>query len=404
MSLAPSCSKNQSINSQKQPDTIAMADNGSPLNALWASLSGLFRDTLFLILLAGLLLLSVFAPSRIASYPTLVEWPTIAALTGLLVLTKGLEASGSLHWLGHRLIGFMATERTTALCLVSAAALLSMLLTNDVALFVLVPLTLGVCRITQMSATRLIVFEALAVNAGSALTPIGNPQNLYLWQLSKVSFAAFVMHMLPLVLGLLLVMLVLTALVFSSRRMRISDGETQQPLDRLLLGTSLLLYLPFLIATDLHHAGWAVGVVLLVFLALRPHVLAHLDWGLLLVFMLMFIDLRLLANLGFVRDGMLGLGLEQARHLYLASIAGSQIISNVPAAIALAEYASDWRVMAYGVNVGGFGLMVGSLANLIALRMSGDRAAWLQFHVFAIPFLGLATVLGYGLLFLRPPS
>jgi Na+/H+ antiporter NhaD/arsenite permease-like protein len=362
----------------------------------------LFKDPVFLILLAALVLLSAAMPSRITSYPALVDWPTMAALTGLLVLTKGLELSGCLHWLGHRLIGFMATERRMALCLVLAAALLSTLLTNDVALFVLVPLTLGVCRITGIPATRLVIFEALAVNAGSALTPIGNPQNLYLWQISQVSFAAFVQHMLPLVVGLLLALLALTASVFSSRTLHITDDAQRQPLDRALVALSLGLYLPFLIATDLHYAGLAAGLVLLVFLGFRPRALALLDWGLLLVFMLMFIDLRLVANLDLVRDAMRGLGLEQTRHLYLASIAVSQVISNVPAAIAMAQYSTDWRVIAYGVNIGGFGLAVGSLANLIALRMLGERAAWLRFHVFAIPFLGLAAVLGYGLLFLWP--
>ena len=77
----------------------------------------------------------------------------------------------------------MATERATAMFLLLAAAVLSTLRTNDVALFVLAPLTLDICRITDLPATRLIIFEALAVNAGSALTSIGNPQNLFLWQL-----------------------------------------------------------------------------------------------------------------------------------------------------------------------------------------------------------------------------
>ncbi len=67
--------------------------------------------------------------------------------------------------------------------------------------------------------------------------------------------------------------------------------------------------------------------------------------------------------------------------------------------MALAQYSTDWRVIAYGVNVGGFGLMIGSLANLIALRMSGDRRAWISFHVYAIPFLGIAAALGGALLF-----
>ena len=375
----------------------ALAGNAPhPLRAL---LSNLRTDTFFLILLAGLVLLSAIAPHRIASYPALVDWPTIAALTGLLALTKGLELSGAMDWLGHRLIRLMATERAAALCLVLAAALLSTVLTNDVALFVVVPLTLGVCRLTGMPATRLIVFEALAVNAGSALTPIGNPQNLFIWQLSKVPFGHFVLHMLPLVLITMLVLLLVTACAFGKRPIEVSDAQAHAPLDRPLLAVSLGLYLPFLVATDLHHEALAVLAVLLVFLALRARVLAQLDWGLLLVFVLMFVDLRLVAGLAGVRDAMLALGLGQATHLYLAGVALSQVISNVPAAIALAEYARDWRVIAYGVNIGGFGFMLGSLANLIALRMSADRRAWIPFHLVSLPFLVLAAALGYVLLF-----
>ncbi|WP_394787376.1 sodium:proton antiporter, partial [Rhodoferax sp.] len=214
-------------------------------------LRGLREDSFFLILLAALVLLSVLAPTRISSYPSLVDWPTIAALTGLLLLTKGLEVSGALHRLGHWLVRWMATERAAALSLVLAAVLLSTVLTNDVALFVVVPLTLGVCRLTKMPATKLIVFEALAVNAGSALTPIGNPQNLFLWQLSKVSFAGFVWHMLPLVALMMVALLALTAGAFGRRPVQARDDAQAQALDRPLLVLSLGLYLPFLIATDL---------------------------------------------------------------------------------------------------------------------------------------------------------
>ena len=368
---------------------------GPTLLRVWR---GLRADSFFKILLAALLLLGLLAPSRIPSYPGLVDWPTMAALTGLLLLTKGLELSGVLHRLGRLLVGVMATERAAALSLVLAAALLSTVLTNDVALFVVVPLTLGVCRMTGLPLTRLVVFEALAVNAGSALTPIGNPQNLFLWQLAQVSFAEFVWHQLPLVVGLMAALLALTAWTFGSRRITVRDDD-HTPLDRRLLVVSLLLYVPFLVATDLHQPGWAVAGVLMVFLVLRPAVLAELDWGLLLVFVLMFIDLRLLAGLPLVQQAMQGLGLQEPVPLYLAGIAASQVVSNVPAAIALAEYSSNWRVLAYAVNVGGFGLMVGSLANLIALRLTGDRQAWKLFHVYALPALAVAALLGYVLLF-----
>lgn len=368
--------------------------------ALGRVLRGLRNDRFFLILLAGLVGLTALAPARVAGYPGLVDWPTLAALAGLLMLTKGLEFSGVLQRLGHALVDAMPTERAAALSLVSAAALLSTALTNDVALFVVVPLTLGVCRLTKMPSTRLIVFEALAVNVGSALTPIGNPQNLFLWHLADVSFGAFVWHLLPLVGGLMAALLALTTFAFDARPIQVHDDAPPAPLDRGLLVVSLALYGPFLVATDLHQAGWAVATVAVVFLLVRRSVLAQIDWGLLLVFVLMFVDLRLLAGLGWVREAMLGLGLDRPAALYATGIGLSQIVSNVPAAIALAEYSRDWRVIAYGVNVGGFGFMVGSLANLIALRLSGDRRAWLSFHAYAIPALLVAAAWGYLLLFI----
>ena len=357
------------------------------------------EDRLLLVLVAALAALGVVARAPVASYASLVDWNTIAALTGLLALTKGLELSSGLHRLGLRLIDAMATERATALCLVVVAALLSTAVTNDVALLVVVPLTRSVCRVTKLPATRLIVFEALAVNAGSALTPIGNPQNLFLWQLFKVPFGVFVWQMLPLVLLMMAALLVLTACAFPGRAVQIKLQEKVADLDVVLLSLSLALYVPFLLATEFHQSGWAVACVLLVFAVLRPKALEQLDWGLLLVLVLMFVDLRLLAGLSGVRDALHHLDLAQPRHLYLSAIGASQFISNVPAAIALSTYTSDWRVVAYAVTVGGFGFMVGSLANLIALRLSGDPRAWIQFHAYAVPFLALAGALGYALLF-----
>jgi di/tricarboxylate transporter len=268
-----------------------------------------------------------------------------------------------------------------------------------VALFVTVPLTLGICRITPLPTTRLVVFEALAVNAGSALTPIGNPQNLFLWQLSGTSFGGFVLHMLPLVAVLVLVLLVVTTLAFSGRALQATDPDAQHPLDRRLLGATLLLYPVFLVLTDLHYAPWALVAVLLCLGALHWRVLAQIDWGLLLVFVLMFIDLRLLVGLDAVQHALASWGLGQPLRLFWAGIATSQIASNVPAAIALAEFSKDWKVLAYAVNIGGFGLMVGSLANLIALRMVPDTRAWISFHAWSVPFLGAGAAVGWLLLF-----
>lgn len=361
------------------------------------SLATLHRDGLFIALLLALALLAVLAPEKVPTWPRLVDWPTIAALAGLLLLTKAVETSGALHRVAHWLLDRAPNERALALGLVSLTAVLSMLLTNDVALFAMVPLTLGICRITNLPSTRLIVFEALAVNAGSALTPIGNPQNLFLWQRSGASFGQFVLWMTPLVAALLVVLLAVTSLAFRARPIGIST-EAKPALDRSLLALALLLYLPFLVLADVQQAVWALAALALVFALLRPRVLALIDWGLLLVFVLMFVDLRLLATLDGVRDAMATLALGQPRHVFWTSIGASQFISNVPAAIALVEYSHDWRAIAWGVNVGGFGLLIGSLANLIALRMAAGPRKYLVFHAWSLPFLLAAALIGYALL------
>ena len=375
------------------------------------------RDVVFLILAATCLAWAIAAPSRVPDYPKLVDWPTILALAGLLILTRGVEVSGALSVLARRLILAIHTERKLALFLVGASALLSTFLTNDVALFVLVPLTLRLRGSSssrdslprgslprgslpqaspargEVPVLRLIVFEAIAVNAGSALTPLGNPQNLFLWGQSGVKFVSFMSTMLPVVAIAMVALLLLTVLAFSNRRLD-ADDEPVPAVDRRLLIVSLLLYAPFLVLIDTHHPTIACVTVLAIFALLARRVLAGVDWALLAVFVLMFIDLRLAAQTEVVRHAIEAIGVQEPMRLFATAVLASQLISNVPAAILLTEYSKDWVTIAYGVTVGGFGIFIGSLANLIAMRLAKDRRAWLVFHAYSVPFVfvvGLVT-------------
>ncbi|HUH93718.1 MAG TPA: SLC13 family permease [Casimicrobiaceae bacterium] len=357
------------------------------------------RDYLLHVLLAACAALGVARPAAIRTFPALVDWPTIAALAGLLVLTKGVEVSGFFHRLGFHLIGFEHSERTVAFFLVASAAALSTVLTNDVALFIVVPLTLSLRAMATLPIARLVIFEALAVNAGSTLTPVGNPQNLFLWQRSGSSFHAFVAQMLPLTLILCAVLAVMTALAFSGQRVDAGESEEPPSLDRRLLALSVVLYPLFIIAADLHQALAGLAALLTIFLVVRPSVLRRVDWLLIAAFVLMFVDLRLIAQTQFVHTLVARAGLGESSHLYLAGVALAQVISNVPAAILLSEHSDDTRLIAYAVDVGGFGLAVGSLANLIALRMLRRRRAWLAFHGYSLPFLFAAGGLTWAWLF-----
>ncbi|MEA3113982.1 MAG: hypothetical protein QOG58_3781, partial [Caballeronia sp.] len=155
------------------------------------------KEPVLAILLVALIALQVLHPKPWKSLPALIDWQTVLTLAGLLMLTKAVELSGFLMWMAHRVVHRIHGERGLAFLLIGLAAVLSTLLTNDVALFAVVPLTLSLHKLAQLPIKRLVIFIAIAVNAGSILTPLGNPQNLFLWQTSGVSFGGFVWALLP---------------------------------------------------------------------------------------------------------------------------------------------------------------------------------------------------------------
>jgi Na+/H+ antiporter NhaD/arsenite permease-like protein len=330
--------------------------------------------------------------------PTLVDWPTVLTLAGLLMLTKAIELSGLLMWLAHRVVHHVRTERALACLLVGLAAVLSMFVTNDVALFVVVPLVLSLHALTPLPVKRLTIFLALAVNAGSILTPLGNPQNLFLWQVGGVSFGRFVLALAPLTATLMAMLYVMTFFAFKAKSLDLSKDAASEPVDRAYAGVAAVLFAAFVLLADSHHPGIGLIGVAGGFLLWRRDAVLKIDWALLLIFVLMFIVLRSVAALPDVHDVVARLGLQSPLRAYVAGAVLSQGISNVPAAIMLAEFTKDWRALAYGVSVGGFGIAIGSLANLIAVRLAKTRGIWLPFHLVSIPFWLVAGVLGGWLL------
>lgn len=346
------------------------------------------------ILVAALVLLQIFAPRAWSTLPGLVDWQTVMTLAGLLILTKAIEYSGFLTWVAHKLVHRIRSERALAFLLIGLAAALSTVVTNDVALFVVVPLVLSLHKLTPLPLKRLVIFIALAVNAGSILTPLGNPQNLFLWQLSGAAFGRFVVALAPLCALLMAMLFALAALLFRPTALDLSRDAEAHGVDRTLAGVAAVLFVAFVLLADAHRAGLALAGVAAGFLIWRARIVVKIDWLLLLIFVLMFIVLRSAAALPWIHHALEGLALQTPVRAYLAGAVLSQAISNVPAAIVLAGFTHDWRALAYGVSVGGFGLAIGSLANLIAVRLSGERGVWLQFHLIAIPFWVAATICG----------
>ncbi|MBN3794425.1 SLC13 family permease [Burkholderia sp. Ac-20392] len=373
-----------------------MEETGAPAPRRW--LGWLAQEPVLSVLALGLILLQWVRPQPFSVLADRVDWQTVATLAGLLMLTKALELSGCLMWLAHRIVHHVHSERGLAMLLVGFAALLSMWLTNDVALFVVVPLMVSLRALTPLPFRRLVIVVALAVNAGSVATPLGNPQNLFLWQLSGVSFGHFVVTLGPLAIALMALLFVLTACAFRAKPLDLSGDVVAIPVQRMHALIAAVLFAAFVLLADAHHPLPGLVAVAIVLLAVKRDAVLKIDWLLLLIFVLMFVVLRSAAALPVIHDAIAHANLDSPLRIFAAGAVLSQGISNVPAAILLSEFTHDWRALAFGVSVGGFGFAIGSLANLIAVRLAKEPRMWLPFHLVSIPFALASAALGAWLL------
>lgn len=380
------------------PETSRSSSDPRTQGGLRKLFKRVYGDPVLMILLIAFAVLEVARPASVGQLYARIDQHTILTLAGLLMLTRAIDKTGFLDWLAQRLLRWFRTERRLALLMVAFAAALSTLLTNDVALFAVVPLALSLARIAPVRIERLIIFLALSVNAGSTLTPLGNPQNLFLWQRSGMGFGAFVWMVAPLALGMMVLLLVVTAFAFDRRPLHFQRRGPGHDVRWPLLWTALALFVAFVGLADHGLAAWACALVVAVLLVARRDAVLGIDWLLLLIFVLMFVVLRGVAAMPEVHSALAQVDFTAGHTAYFASAVLSQFISNVPAAIVLAEYSHQWQALAYGVAVGGFGLAVGSLANLIALRMAGSTKIWWHFHWVSVPFYLTALGLGFVLL------
>jgi len=359
-----------------------------------ACFSILKRNTLAIVLGMVAFGLALSIGVRINKIPTLVDWQTITTLSGLLIVTAGIKESGLFYFLACRISRRIDSERLLALFLVFLSAVLSMFMTNDIALFIMVPLTLSLQEISGNDYSKLIIFEAIAVNVGSALTPIGNPQNIFLWHQWGISFSVFVREMAPLVLLMSTILLVMTLLCFASRKIKVSIRD---PIivDRKLFALSSFALVAFTVAVELQYEQYALPVIFLTFLLFYKKILVKTDWGIIILFIVVFINMNLILEFQAMQHMLALFDFGNVRTLFLTGAFFSQAISNVPSAILLTNYSIDFKTIAYGVTIGGNGLLIGSFANLIALRFTQKPVNYLVFHYYSLPYYLLTLAVTY---------
>ena len=328
---------------------------------------------------AALALLSMFLVPPDAQYAGYIDWNTLALLFSLMAVMKGYQRSGLFDYLGSLLLGHVRSTRGLLLVLVFLPFVFSMVITNDVSLITFVPFALIVLRLSgqERLLVPVVVMQTLAANLGSMLTPIGNPQNLYLYSRSGMSFGALCALMAPYVLlsGACLagVILIRRPAAVAGVGAGVCAAPRSPQADRTPLYCSALFALCLLALFDALPPLAVAAATAALLLAFDRPLLRAVDYSLLGTFIAFFIFIGNLGRLELFRSALSAL---LYGHEELVAVLASQVISNVPAALLLSGFTQDWPGLIVGCNLGGLGTLIASMASLISYRqVAGSRPA-----------------------------
>jgi len=337
-------------------------------------------------------------------YLSYIDWRSLCILWSLMTIMQGLRENGVFDVIGERLLKRTDTVRQLAAILVALCFFGSMLMTNDVALIAFVPFAIAILQSCGRSEAIIpvVVLQTVAANMGSMLTPIGSPQNLYIYGAAGFSVGEFLVIMLP-YSGAAAALLALGVLLIKSGRERADPAAGQSPV--ILSKRNLALYIALFCAALLTVARIlpyyvTAAIVLAVALAVQRGSLLRVDYSLLFIFIGFFIFTGNIGNIPEIKELLTGVVAGRERIL---GILMSQVISNVPATLLLSEFTDDYRSLLIGVNVGGLGTLIASMASLISYkyysRAQGAHKGRYLLIFTAVSLIFLAVLLPMSLLF-----
>ena len=303
-----------------------------------------------------------------SEYIGYIDFHTILILFCLMAVMEGLKDIGLFQRIGETLLQKFHSERGIAIVLVFLCFISSMFITNDVALITFVPLALLIMTMAKMEAAlcMIITLMTIAANLGSMLTPIGNPQNLYLYSTSGMSLISFLGLMLPYTLVAAVLLLVCIFVKYHSKEISFELPSKQNELNKKRIAYYLVLFVLCLLAVAKIMPITALFIIVFVAVFIdKRGLLKKIDYSLLATFIFFFIFIGNMGRLEVFRNFLTSIleGNEM-----LVAILSSQVISNVPAALLLSGFTDKWTALIVGTNLGGLGTLIASMASLISYK------------------------------------
>ena len=327
-----------------------------------ANLHRIIRDKTFLVTL----FLAVLALSLGTVHLSDIDLKTILALLSLMVTIAIYEKLHLLRYIANIIIEKRQSIRAIVMVILLFSFFGAMLFTNDVAILTLIPIVFNIRKQVKLPTIGVVSLMTVYANLGSAMTPFGNPQNLYLVSYFHLDILAFLKLSLP--IGLIsLATLFIVLFGFSKAKI----GVVKTPHIDIYLKQVVVLgvttFVVLLGVLSVISIWFALVASLACDIWIKGEIVAEVDYGIILTFINFFIIVGAVSRIPLIHD-FLSTYMTHNSSVFASSVGMSQVISNVPAAVLLSKFTDHVAALYIGVTVGGLGTFIASLANLLALR------------------------------------
>lgn len=307
--------------------------------------------------------------SCVFSVPKLsyIDFRVLILLFNLMIVVSSFNELKVLDSIATKILKRCTSYTSITFTLVFITLISSMFVTNDVALLTFIPLTIIIGKKTNLSPLKIVIFQTIAANLGSSFTPMGNPQNLFIYSFYKLGIMEFFKATFPLLL-ISIILLIFFILKEKNKKLKIQLKTINIKNEKEVIVFSILFFIILLSVFHLVDYRLTFLITILTVLLFNKSLFFKVDYSLLLTFIGFFVFIGNISTLDSVKNFMEQI-LNSKQSTFTYSIIVSQVISNVPATMLLSGFTNSVRELLLGVNIGGLGTLIASLASVISFKL-----------------------------------
>lgn len=355
------------------------------------------KSEIVLIISLILAVVSAFFVTPSKEYCEYIDFRTLGLLFCLMIVMAGLNNLGIFKFIAEKMLAKVKTVSGIALILGLLCFFSSMIITNDVALITFVPFTITALKLSgkMNKLIWIVTIETVAANLGSMLTPIGNPQNLYLFSAFNMSISDFIVTILPYAL-LSLILVIITCLITGKGMVDNERTELKTNFSKPhIVIYSILFFLSLFTVFRVIPYIITVTITIAVILIFDRKVISKVDYSLLFTFVFLFV---FIGNLGKIESISEFLKSIVNGNEVLVGIISSQVFSNVPATLLLSKFTENAHDLLIGVNLGGLGTLIASMASLISFKFVAKEKVNMGKYILTFTIVNIVfLILNFGL-------